>query len=227
MPVGTQQPVPFEGAPGVRGFLHRPENPAGDVIVLSHGAGSDANAPLLVNMARIFAGAGFTVLRLNLPYRQARPKGPPLPGSAARDREGLRLAVQDARTLASEDGRIFLGGHSYGGRQSTMLAAENPGLANGLLLLSYPLHPPNRPDQLRASHFPALHTPALFVHGSRDPFGSLAEMTEALQLIVAPTRLVAIDGAAHELAHGRTVKGTAKSVPEVVLDCFREFFPAR
>ena len=86
-------------------------------------------------------------------------------------------------------GRVFLGGHSYGGRQSTMLCADQPGLVDGLLLLSYPLHPPRKPDQLRVQHLPKLQTPALFVHGTRDPFGSPEEMEAALSLIPAKTRL--------------------------------------
>ena len=76
--------------------------------------------------------------------------------------------------------RVGLGGHSYGGRQASMLAADEPGLARSLLLLAYPLHPPNRPAELRVAHFPRLHTPALFVHGTTDPFGSVAELRRAL-----------------------------------------------
>src|SRR5579864_4729922 len=100
-------------------------------------------------------------------------------------------------------GRVFLGGHSYGGRQSSMLAASEPGVCDGLLLLSYPLHPPKRPDELRTVHFPKLRTPALFVHGTRDPFGTLAEMESTLMLIPAPTDLIPVDGAGHDLLFGR------------------------
>ncbi len=180
------EPQPFSREPDVRGFLHVPDRPSGDVLILSHGAGSNANAPLLIQVTSAFAEAGFAVLRLDLPFRQARPKGPPVGGSAARDREGLRHAIEEARGIQSGNGRIFLGGHSYGGRQSSIVASEHPGLAAGLLLLSYPLHPPRRADQLRTAHFAALRTPALFVHGSHDPFGSLEEMEQALALIAAP-----------------------------------------
>jgi len=96
-------------------------------------------------------------------------------------------------------GNVFLGGHSYGGRQATMLAAEGPDLAAGLLLLSYPLHPPKRPADLRTAHFAQLATPALFIHGTRDPFGSIEEMRAALELIAGPHELVAIEGAGHDL----------------------------
>src|ERR1700752_3901444 len=76
--------------PAVRGYLHRPANPNGDGIALAHGAGSNARAPLLIAVAEALSLSGFTVLRCDLPYRQARPYGPPRPGDAARDREGLK-----------------------------------------------------------------------------------------------------------------------------------------
>lgn len=80
-----------------------------------------------------------------------------------------------------------------------MLAATEPGLAEGLLLLSYPLHPPQRPEMMRTAHLPDLRTPALFVHGTADDFGSIAEMNHALELIPARTELLAVAGAGHEL----------------------------
>lgn len=80
-----------------------------------------------------------------------------------------------------------------------MLAAEDPDLVDRLLLLSYPLHPPGKPDQLRTAHFPKLNTPVLFVHGSRDPFGSLDELQSAIKLIPAPVQLLEIEGAGHDL----------------------------
>ena len=178
--------------PAVRGYLHRPESPNGDALILAHGAGSNAQSPLLVAVAGAFAEAGLTVLRIDLPFRQARPHGPPFPAMAAEDRQGIRRAAEFMRR--SVQGRVFLGGHSYGGRQATMLAAEEPELASGLVLLSYPLHPPRKPEQKRDAHFPKLQTLALFVHGSRDPFGSPEEMEQALKLIPARTELVIREG---------------------------------
>ena len=95
--------------------------------------------------------------------------------------------------------RVFAGGHSYGGRQTAMAAAESPGLAESLLLLSYPLHPPRKPEQLRIQHLPNLRTPSLFVHGTRDPFGGIEEMKKALQLIPSENELMTVDGAGHDL----------------------------
>jgi predicted alpha/beta-hydrolase family hydrolase len=173
---------------------------------------------LLTAVASAFADAGYLVLRCDLPFRQSRPFGPPFPAMAERDREGLRRAVEALRPLAT--GRIFLGGHSYGGRQASMLAAAQPQLVAGLLLLSYPLHPPRKPAELRTGHFPQLQTPALFVHGGRDPFGSHHEMKAALELIPASNRLVEIEGAGHELL-GK--KGN-DDLPLRIVQAFEEFF---
>jgi predicted alpha/beta-hydrolase family hydrolase len=183
--------------PHIRGFIHVPETPNQNGLVLTHGAGGNAQAPLLIALAETFAAAGFTVLRCNLPYRQARPFGPPGPGDAARDRAGLKNAISKLRGMIS--GRIILGGHSYGGRQSSMLCAEEPGLVSALLLLSYPLHPPRKPEQQRTQHLPDLRTPTLFVQGTRDPFGSIAEIEQALKMIPAKTKLMVVEGAGHDL----------------------------
>ncbi|HTS25763.1 MAG TPA: alpha/beta fold hydrolase [Bryobacteraceae bacterium] len=187
---------PFE-AGGVRGVLHRPEHANGDAIVLTHGAGSNLNAPLLVRLAGEFAERGILVLRYDLPFRRTRPSGSPFPAGAARDREGVAEAVAALGKIAS--GRVFAAGHSYGGRQSAMAAAERPDMAAGLLLLSYPLHPPQRPDQKRTSYFPGLRTPALFVHGTKDPFGTLEELREAVALIPGRTDLLVVERAGHDL----------------------------
>jgi len=184
------------GQPAVRGFLHAPAKAVSGGLVLTHGAGSNCNAPLLVALADAFGEKGIEVLRCDLPFRQLRPHGPPH-GDAERDQEGLRRAVELLR--AKIGGRVFLGGHSYGGRQSSILAAAEPDLADALLLLSYPLHPPKNRAQLRTAHFAQLRTPALFVHGARDGFGTLDEMAAALKLIPARTQLLPVDAAGHEL----------------------------
>jgi len=166
-------------------------------IILTHGAGSNADSPLLLSLAKAFEAAGWKAMRYNLPYRQLRPTGPPIAAHAANDRAGL--AEQVARLRAEVDGVVAAGGHSYGGRQASMLAAEQPGLIDGLLLLSYPLHPPRKPQQLRTAHFAELQTPALFIHGTRDPFASIEELTAALKEIPAKTAILPQPGAGHEL----------------------------
>jgi len=109
----------------VRGFLHSAAGASRGSVALGHGAGSNARAPVLVTVAAALAEAGFTVLRFDLPFRQARPSGPPWPAGAPADQEGIRAAAGVLRRIFG--GRVFLGGHSYGGRQSTMLAAAGRG----------------------------------------------------------------------------------------------------
>jgi predicted alpha/beta-hydrolase family hydrolase len=200
----------------VHGFLHGPIEPHKDCLVLTHGAGSNCNSPLLVALSDAFYAAGWTVLRCDLAFRQLRPYGPPR-GTAERDQQGLRTAVAAMRRQTT--GRVFLGGHSYGGRQASMLAADEPGLVDRLLLLSYPLHPPQRPAELRTAHFPRLHIPALFVHGTRDGFGSIDEMTAALSLIPAATELLPVTSAGHELL----TKQNRDQLPKIVVEAFRSF----
>ena len=102
-----------------------------------------------------------------------------------------------------------------------MLTADDPDLATGLLLLSYPLHPPRKPEQLRIQHLPNLRTPALFIHGTRDPFGSIAEMEDALKLIPARTRLFPVEGAGHDLSFK---KAGERNLPAEIRAAFLEFF---
>jgi predicted alpha/beta-hydrolase family hydrolase len=212
---------PPEGPP-VRGFLHRPQQSSKEGCVLTHGAGADCNSSLLVTLAAAFAEAGCCVLRCNLPFRQERPGGPPRPGDAAKDRQGLHAAIAALRREIP--GRIFLGGISYGGRQATMLAAEHPGVADGLVLLSYPLHPPKAPGKKRTEHFPQLRVPALFVHGTRDEFGTRDEMEEAMKLIPAASKLIFFEGAGHGLAPGKASPAAWEKVAARILDEFQSFF---
>jgi predicted alpha/beta-hydrolase family hydrolase len=202
----------------VRGVLHRAGGSSGDFLVLTHGASGNANAALLVGLAQEFAASRISVLRCDLPYRQRRPHGPPSPATAKDDQKGLRRAVGLMRDQFA--GRAFLGGSSYGGRQASLLVASHPGLVDGLLLLSYPLHPPGKPAQLRTAHFQELQTPSLFVSGTKDVFGTIAELEAAIKLIPARTELVKIDGA----SHGLSKPASAENVAGIVRQSFLDFF---
>jgi uncharacterized protein len=206
--------------PPVRGFLHIPPHPNGDSLLLTHGAGANCKSNLLIALSNAFAEAGFTVLRFDLPFRQAKALGPPFPAMAERDREGIRRAIEVQRE--KNPGRIFAGGHSYGGRQASILMAEHPDLVDGLLLLAYPLHPPRKPEQLRTAHFPKLLFPALFVSGTRDPFGSPEEMQAALNQIPGRHSLYEVEGAGHELLP----KKGAGNLPAQIVAWFQEFLQA-
>ncbi len=180
----------------IAGIAHEPAGAPNGVVVLTHGAGGSRESPLLIRICDEWARRGWLAVRYNLPYRRRRPKGPPS-GSATTDRDGILEAVGLARGLA--DGPVIAGGHSYGGRQASMVVAENPGLVDVLTLFSYPLHPPGKPDRLRTEHFGAITAPTVFTQGTADPFGSIDELRNAAGLIAGPTEIVAITGARHDL----------------------------
>jgi predicted alpha/beta-hydrolase family hydrolase len=209
------------GEAPVRGFLHHSREARAGFLVLTHGAGGNCNASLLVALAERFAELGLAVLRCDLPYRQRRPQGAPSPSDAKADQAGLERAVTLMKGRFT--GPAYLGGSSYGGRQASMLAASEPALVEGLLLLSYPLHPPGRPNQLRTAHFPSLRTPALFVSGTKDAFGSIEELEAAIKLIPARKKLVPIAGA----PHGLSQKAKQDEIAELVVQEFRTFFLAK
>ena len=135
-------------------------------------------------------------MRYNLPYRRRRPKGPPS-GHATKDQAGVVEAIELAHTLA--DGPVIAGGHSYGGRMTSMVAADKTADIDVLTLFSYPLHPPGKPERARTEHLPLIAVPTVFIHGTSDPFGTIDEMRPAAALIAAPTEIVEITGARHDL----------------------------
>jgi uncharacterized protein len=176
-------------------------------LLLAPGAGSDRNHSCLVAVEA--AVAPLPVRRMDFPYRKAGKKAP--------DRAPVLLAAMraeidefTAEVGAGAAGRLVLGGRSMGGRMATMLAAgDAPGAAvligervpvAGLALISYPLHPPGKPENLRTEHLPRLSVPCLFVHGTRDPFGTPDELTAATALVPGPVTHVWIEGGRHELA---------------------------
>ncbi|UQX11931.1 alpha/beta hydrolase family protein [Candidatus Mycobacterium methanotrophicum] len=201
----------------IAGIAHEPERVPKGIVVLTHGAGGSRESPLLQRLCDEWARRGWVAVRYDLPYRRRRPKGPPS-GSAAADRAGIVEAIALCRGLA--DGPLIAGGHSYGGRQTSMVAASSAAGAPGLDLLtlfSYPLHPPgNRrrsssslrsasspagnPERARTEHLPDITVPTVFTHGTSDPFGTPDELRSAASLIPAPTEIVEITGARHDLA---------------------------
>jgi len=180
----------------IAGIAHEPKGKAKGVVVLTHGAGGSRESPLLKKICDEWASRGWLAVRYNLPYRRRRPKGPPS-GSAKADQAAILEAVETVRELA--DGPIIAGGHSYGGRLTSMSVADE-GLALDLLtLFSYPLHPPGKPERARTEHLPRITAPTVFTHGTSDPFGTIDELRPAAALIPAPTEIVEVTGARHDL----------------------------
>ena len=181
----------------IAGVAHRPDGLPTGVVVLTHGAGGSRESPLLRAVCEEWARRGWLAVRYNLPYRRRRPKGPPSRSSAA-DRAGIIEAVTVCRSLA--DGPVIAGGHSYGGRLTSMVAAAQEAELDALTLFSYPVHPPGKPERVRTEHLPDLAVPTIFTHGTSDPFGTPAELCDAAALIAARTDIVEVPGARHDLA---------------------------
>jgi len=196
----------------IGGVAHRPDGSPHGVVVLTHGAGGSRDSPLLIRICDEWAARGWLAVRYNLPYRRRRAAGPP-PASATADLAGVAEAIAVGRGLS--DGPLITGGHSYGGRLTSMVIAANPGVADELTLFSYPLHPPGKPERLRTEHFPAITVPTVFTHGSSDPFGSLDELRAAVELIPAPTEIVEVSGARHDLGTKGPTVPTGTKVPTV------------
>lgn len=162
-------------------------------LLLTPGAGSGRDHRTLVAIERRVAP--LPVARVDFPYRKA--------GRRAPDRAPVlvQTIVDEAAALATSAGvdpaAIAFGGRSMGGRMCSMAVAE--GLpARALVLLSYPLHPPGRPEKLRVEHLPKLDLPVLAVSGTRDPFGSPAELEQHLSTIGGPVTFHWVEGAGHE-----------------------------
>jgi uncharacterized protein len=185
----------------IAGVAHEPDAgafrlPKG-IVLLTHGAGGNRESELLQRVCDEWAHRGWLAIRYNLPYRRRRPTGPPS-GSAAADRAGIDEAIALSRTLT--EGPLIVGGHSYGGRQTSMVIAETSPVRVGVLtLFSYPVHPPGKPDRRRIEHLPDIAVPTVFTHGTSDPFGTPDEVREAAALIATRTEVVEITGARHDL----------------------------
>lgn len=180
----------------IAGVAHEPDAAPRGVVVLTHGAGGNRDGALLTRICDEWASRGWLAVRYNLPYRRRRPKGPPS-GSAKADQDGVAEAITLARGLT--DGPVLAGGHSYGGRMTSMVAADTGGM-DVLTLFSYPVHPPGKPERARTEHLPNITVPTVFTHGTSDPFGTIDEVAAAAALVGGPTEVVAIDGARHDLA---------------------------
>jgi predicted alpha/beta-hydrolase family hydrolase len=192
----------------IAGVAHQPDGAALGVVVLTHGAGGDRESPLLQQVCDEWARRGWLAVRYNLPYRRRRPKGPPS-GSAAADRAGIVEAITVCRGLSG--GPLIAGGHSYGGRQASMVVASGDAPVDVLTLFSYPVHPPGKPERPRTEHLPDIRVPTVFTHGTSDPFGTPREVRNAAAMIAAPTQVVEIAGARHDL-RSRTLDVPALAV---------------
>jgi predicted alpha/beta-hydrolase family hydrolase len=161
-------------------------------VLLAPGAGADRDQATLVALDDALTAVGAVVVRMDFPYRRAGRKAPDRPPVL------LDAVRTEADALAARCDRVVLGGRSMGGRMCSMAVADGLAAA-GLLLVSYPLHPPGRPDKLRTEHFPSLNVPCLFISGTRDAFGSPAEMEAATKAVPGPVIHQWVEGKDHAL----------------------------
>ena len=200
----------------IAGVAHEPTCAPAGVVLLTHGAGGSRESPLLQRICSEWADRGFLAIRYNLPYRRRRPKGPPS-GSAKADQAGIVEAVAVARGLAA--GPLIAGGHSYGGRMTSMAVADEGLVLDVLTLFSYPVHPPGKPERARTEHLPRITSPTVFTHGTADPFGSPEELRAAAALVAARTEIVEVTGARHDLG-SKTL-----DVPALAVDAALRLLP--
>jgi predicted alpha/beta-hydrolase family hydrolase len=199
----------------IAGVAHEPKGKAKGAVVLTHGAGGSRESPLLIKICDEWASRGWLAVRYNLPYRRRRPKGPPS-GSATTDQAGVVEAIELARTLTK--GPVIAGGHSYGGRMTSMVIADEAAV-DVLTLFSYPLHPPGKPERTRTEHLSRITAPTVFTHGTADPFGTIDELRPAAALIAAPTEIVEVTGARHDLGSKKL------DVPVLAVDAALRLLP--
>lgn len=193
----------------IAGIAHEPVGAPKGVVALTRGAGGNRDSALLQQLCDEWAQRGWLAVRYNLPYRRRRPTGPPS-GSAGTDRAGIVEAITLCRGLA--DGPLIAGGHSYGGRQTSMVVAAGEAAVDVLTLFSYPVHPPGKPERARTEHLPDITVPTVFTHGTSDPFGTPDELRAAAALITGTTAVVEIASARHDL------RSKTLNVPALAVD---------
>lgn len=193
------------------------DSDAGDaMLVLAHGAGTGQAHVFMTGLARALAGRGVDVVTFDFPYTHAGRKLPDrLPVLEACFDRVLEWAT--ARAASRGRSRVVIGGKSMGGRTATHLGAVGRARVHGVVALGYPLRPPGRPGADRTSHLPALQVPLLVVQGTRDTFGTPADITEAMRAVPAPVTVVPIEGGDHSFAvRGRTAAAVLDEVADVV-----------
>jgi len=180
---------------------YEPRTPAGQLLVLAHGAGAGQQHPFMTAIARGLADRGVDVVTFDFPYMRERRRAPDRPAVLE---AAFRAAIAAARDLAGEEKRLFIGGKSMGGRIATHLAADATDTAirpllRGVLCLGYPLHPPGKPEQRRTTHLPAIEAPVLIVQGERDAFGTPSELEPAIATMKTDVTLHVVEGGDHSL----------------------------
>lgn len=179
-------------------------------LILGHGAGANQKSAFMVQFASALAVLGVNTITFNFPYTE---QGRRLPDRRPVLESCYRSVVEAVRQQVSVTGSVFVGGKSMGGRIATHIAAADQSLPlAGLVLLGYPLHPPGRPHERRDAHLPDVKRPMLIVQGSRDTFGTPAELDTVLERMTPRPTIHVIEGGDHSFKVPKTGKGGGASV---------------
>ena len=185
---------------------------APDVLVLAHGAGNDLSSAFMARIAEGLADAGIDVYRFNFLYSE---RGRRSPDRTALLEETFRAVLESARATRPS-ARIFIGGKSMGGRIASYLAAAGEQL-DGLVFLGYPLHPPGKPEKIRAAHLSEVRVPMLFVEGTRDPFCPLERLDKVRADLAAETSVMVVDDGDHSFKVRKSSgRSTEQALDEVI-----------
>jgi predicted alpha/beta-hydrolase family hydrolase len=173
----------------------------GATLILGHGAGGGQRSTFLVDFARAISSLGVEVITFNFLYMEQRRR---IPDRAPILEACYRAVIASVHARPAPNRALFIGGKSMGGRIATQVAAADPTLPiAGLVLLGYPLHPPGRPTERRDKHLPAVGRPMLFVQGSRDAFGTPAELAPIIETIGPSASIHVVAGGDHSLKLAR------------------------
>jgi predicted alpha/beta-hydrolase family hydrolase len=174
------------------GYPAAASNRAGVTLILGHGAGADQTSGFIVEFATALAARGIDIVTFNFLYTE---RGRRIPDPNALLEACFRSVIEAVRRRIPA--KLAIGGKSMGGRIASQIAAAGAGEMAGLVFLGYPLHPPGRPDRLRATHLLDVRTPMLFVQGSRDAFGTPAELQPMVERLEPPADLYVVEGGDH------------------------------
>jgi predicted alpha/beta-hydrolase family hydrolase len=213
----TPLTIPLEPAGSTTALAYAAGGPRlGATFVLAHGAGAGQQSAWIVNAARTLATRGLDVVTFNFPYTEQKRRIPDRAPVLEACYRRVVDTVRERQTHGPEP--LFIGGKSMGGRIATQIAAADPPLPiAGVILLGYPLHPPGRPQQRRDAHLPAITAPILFVQGTRDAFGTAADIDALLPRLRAAS-IHAVDGGDHSFKIGRAAASAPGQTLESIAD---------
>jgi len=188
---------------------------AGVTLILGHGAGADQTSSFMVTFATELAARGIETVTFNFLYTE---HGRRVPDPNGRLEACFRAVIGAVRNRMSAGEKLTIGGKSMGGRIASQVAAAGLGDLAGLVFLGYPLHPPGRPDRLRAAHLGQVKAPMLFVQGSRDAFGTPDELQPIIKELDPSADLYVVEGGDHSFRVPRTLGVRQQDVYDAIQD---------